>query len=124
MTLDLSTEWTAYHRAGAPELYPERLRGEIDEVSKRIYTEINNGVYRCGFAGSQEAYEAAYDRLFTALDWVSDRLTTQRYLVGDTITEADVRLFTTLARFDPLYHGHFNCNQPHLPDIPAFCAYS
>src|SRR3981081_4199002 len=68
LTLDLSTEWAAYHRPGAPQLYPESLRAEIDEVSKRIYTEINNGVYRCGFAGSQQAYEAAYDRLFTALD--------------------------------------------------------
>ena len=75
MTLDFSTEWTAYHREGAPQLYPEPLRAEIDEVSKRVYTEINNGVYRCGFAGSQQAYDAAYDRLFTALDWVSDRLT-------------------------------------------------
>ena len=74
MTLDLSTEWTAYHRDGAPQLYPEALRDEIDDVGKRIYTEINNGVYRCGFAGSQQAYDAAYDRLFTALDWVSDRL--------------------------------------------------
>ncbi len=124
MTLDLSTEWTAFHRAGAPELYPERLRGEIDEVSKRIYTEINNGVYRCGFAGSQEAYEAAYDRLFTALDWVSDRLTNQRYLVGDTITEADVRLFTTLARFDPVYHGHFKCNRSKLSEMPVLWAYA
>ena len=64
-------------------------------------------MYRCGFAGSQEAYDKAYDRLFTALDWLSERLENQRYLVGDTITEADVRLFTTLARFDPVYHGHF-----------------
>ena len=72
MTLDLSTEWTAYHRDGAPQLYPEALRAEIDEVDKRVYTEINNGVYRCGFSGSQQAYEAAYDRLFAALDWVSE----------------------------------------------------
>src|SRR6478609_6212534 len=84
MTLDLSTEWKQLHRPGAPQLYPEALRSEIDEVSQRIYTEVNNGVYRCGFAGSQDAYEAAYDRLFTALDWLSDRLSTQRYLVGDT----------------------------------------
>ena len=74
MTLDFSTEWTRYHRDGAPQLYPEPLRGEIDEVARRIYTEINNGVYRCGFAGSQKAYDAAYERLFTALDWVSRRL--------------------------------------------------
>ncbi|MGI8415863.1 MAG: glutathione S-transferase C-terminal domain-containing protein, partial [Nakamurella sp.] len=103
MTLDFSTEWTAYHRDGAPQLYPEALREEIDTVNKRVFTEVNNGVYRCGFAGSQDAYNAAYDRLFTALDWLSERLESQRYLVGDTITEADVRLFTTLARFDPVY---------------------
>ncbi len=124
MTLDFSTEWTAYHRAGAPQLYPEPLRDEIDEVSKRVYTEVNNGVYRCGFAGSQEAYEAAYDRLFTALDWLSDRLVNQRYLVGDTITEADVRLFTTLARFDPVYHGHFKCNRTKLSEMPVLWAYA
>ncbi len=124
MTLDLSTEWTAYHRDGAPELYPERLRAEIDEVNKRVYTEINNGVYRCGFAGSQQAYEAAYDRLFTALDWVSDRLADRRYLVGDTITEADVRLFTTLARFDAVYHGHFKCNRSKLSEMPVLWAYA
>jgi putative glutathione S-transferase len=124
MTLDFSTEWTAFHRPGAPELYPDRLRAEIDEVSKRIYTEINNGVYRCGFAGSQQAYEAAYDRLFTALDWVSDRLTGQRYLLGDNITEADVRLFTTLARFDPVYHGHFKCNRSKLSEMPVLWAYA
>ncbi|HEX5143087.1 MAG TPA: glutathione S-transferase C-terminal domain-containing protein [Mycobacterium sp.] len=124
MTLDFSTEWSALHRPGAPQLYPEPLRAEIDEVAKRIYTEINNGVYRCGFAGSQQAYEAAYDRLFTALDWVSERLSRQRYLVGDTITEADVRLFTTLARFDPVYHGHFKCNRSKLDEMPVLWAYA
>ena len=124
MTLDLSTQWTAYHRDGAPQLYPEALRDEIDDVGKRVYTEINNGVYRCGFAGSQQAYDAAYDRLFTALDWVSDRLENQRYLVGETITEADVRLFTTLARFDPVYHGHFKCNRSKLTEMPVLWAYA
>src|SRR5271165_3289618 len=97
MTLDLSTEWTAYHRDGAPQLYPEDLRAEIDEVNKR---------------------------LFTALDWVSDRLANLRYLVGDTITEADVRLFTTLARFDPVYHGHFKCNRSKLSEMPVLWAYA
>ena len=87
ITLDFSTEWTQYHREGAPQLYPEPLRDEIDEVAQRIYTEVNNGVYRCGFAGSQDAYEKAYDRLFTALDWLTERLSAQRYLVGDTITD-------------------------------------
>ena len=124
ITLDFSTEWTAYHRDGAPQLYPEQLRDEIDEVAQRIYTEVNNGVYRCGFAGSQEAYEKAYDRLFTALDWLSERLANQRYLVGDTITEADVRLFTTLARFDPVYHGHFKCNRSKLTEMPVLWAYA
>ncbi|MDV3129783.1 glutathione S-transferase C-terminal domain-containing protein [Mycobacterium sp. 21AC1] len=124
MTLDFSTEWTAYHRDGAPQLYPEPLRDEIDAVAKRVYTEVNNGVYRCGFAGSQEAYDEAYDRLFTALDWLSERLATQRFLVGDTITEADVRLFTTLARFDPVYHGHFKCNRSKLSEMDVLWAYA
>lgn len=124
MTIDFSTQWTKFHREGAPELYPERLRDEIDSVAKRIYTEINNGVYRCGFAGSQEAYDAAYDRLFTALDWVEERLSTQRFLVGDTITEVDVRLFTTLVRFDPVYHGHFKTNRQKLIEFPALWGYA
>jgi len=124
MTLDFSTQWREFHREGAPDLYPQGLRGEIDEVSHRIYTEVNNGVYRCGFAGSQEAYDAAYDRLFTGLDWLSERLSTQRYLVGDTLTEVDVRLFTTLARFDPVYHGHFKCNRSKLSEMPVLWAYA
>ena len=124
ITLDFSTEWAKFHREGAPQLYPENLRDEIDEVAKRIYTEVNNGVYRCGFAGSQESYDKAYDRLFTALDWLSERLENQRYLVGDTITEADVRLFTTLARFDPVYHGHFKCNRQKLSEMPVLWAYA
>ena len=124
ITLDFSTEWTAFHRDGAPELYPDHLRDEIDEVAHRVFTEVNNGVYRCGFAGSQEAYEEAYDRLFTALDWLTERLRNQRYLVGDTITEADVRLFTTLARFDPVYHGHFKCNRQKLSEMDVLWAYA
>ena len=124
MTLDFSTEWTGYHRAGAPRLYPEPLRAEIDEVSRRIYTEINNGVYRCGFAGTQQAYSDGYRRLFNALDWVSERLARQRYLVGETITEADIRLFATLVRFDPVYHGHFKCNRGKLSEMPVLWAYA
>ena len=124
ITLDLSTEWTRFHRDGAPDLYPEGLREEIDAVNKRVFTEVNNGVYRCGFAGTQEAYEKAYDRLFTALDWLEERLTTRRYLVGETITEADVRLFTTLVRFDAVYHGHFKCNRNKLSEMPALWAYA
>ncbi len=124
ITLDLSTEWTAHHRDGAPDLYPEPLPAEMDEVMRRVYTEVNNGVYRCGFAGDQDAYEQAYDRLFGALDWLEDRLTTRRYLVGDTITEADVRLFTTLVRFDAVYHGHFKCNRAKLTEMPALWGYA
>ena len=124
ITLDFSTQWTAYHRDGAPQLYPEHLREQIDEVSALVYRDVNNGVYRCGFAGTQPAYEKAYDQLFARLDWLSDRLATQRYLVGDTITEADVRLFTTLARFDPVYHGHFKCNRHKLSEIPVLWAYA
>ena len=124
MTLDLSTEWSAYHRPGAPQLYPEPLRAEIDDVAARIYSEVNNGVYRCGFAGSQGAYERAHARLFAALDWLSERLSSRRYLVGDSITEADVRLFTTLVRFDPVYHGHFKCNRAKLTEMPVLWAYA
>ncbi|CAM3699634.1 glutathione S-transferase family protein [Tsukamurella ocularis] len=124
ITLDFELEWTDFHRPGAPQLYPEDLRGEIDEVNKLVYRDVNNGVYRCGFAGSQESYDAAYDQLFSRLDWLSERLATQRYLVGDTITEADVRLFTTLARFDPVYHGHFKCNREKLSEMPVLWAYA
>ena len=124
ITLDLSSEWREHHRDGAPDLYPEHLREEIDAVNKRVFTEVNNGVYRCGFAGSQEAYEKAYERLWTALDWLEERLSNQRYLVGDTITEADVRLFTTLVRFDPVYHGHFKANRSKLTEMPVLWAYA
>jgi glutathionyl-hydroquinone reductase len=124
LTLDFSTEWTDFHRDGAPDLYPEPLRDEIDEVMSLVYTDVNDGVYRCGFAGSQASYERAYDRVFARLDWLSDRLTEQRYLVGETITEADVRLFTTLVRFDAVYHGHFKVNQRKLTELPVLWAYA
>jgi glutathionyl-hydroquinone reductase len=124
LTLDLSTEWRDHHRAGAPDLYPEAHRDEIDEVMELVYEDVNNGVYRCGFAGKQASYERAFQQLFERLDWLEERLTSQRYLVGDTITEADVRLFTTLARFDPVYHGHFKCNRQKLEEFPALWAYA
>ena len=124
MTLDLSSEWTAFHRDGAPDLYPEAHRDEIDEVMGLIYTDVNNGVYAAGFASAQGAYEQAYHRLFDRLDWLSDRLANQRFLVGDTITEADVRLFTTLARFDAVYHGHFKCNRSKLSEMAVLWAYA
>jgi len=91
---------------------------------ERVFTEVNNGVYRCGFAGDQDAYERAYDRLWTAMDWLEERLADRRYLMGDAITEADVRLFTTLARFDAVYHGHFKCNRNKLTEMPVLWAYA
>ncbi|WP_037361679.1 glutathione S-transferase family protein [Amycolatopsis orientalis] len=124
ITVDFSLEWTAYHRDGAPELYPERLRDEIEDVAEKVFRDVNNGVYKAGFATSQEAYEEAYRALFSRLDWLSERLAGQRYLVGDTITEADVRLFTTLVRFDAVYHGHFKCNRQKLTEMPVLWAYA
>jgi len=124
ITLDLSGQWRAYHRPGAPDLYPEPLREEIDLVNRKVFADVNNGVYRAGFAGTQEAYEKAYHRLFDRLDWLAGRLAGQRYLVGDTITEADVRLFTTLVRFDPVYHGHFKCNRTKLSEMAVLWAYA
>lgn len=124
ITLDLSTEWRDFHKPDAPDLYPAALRAEIDEVIEPIFRNVNNGVYRCGFASGQEAYEDAYDALFAELDRLSARLENQRYLVGDTITEADVRLFTTLVRFDAVYHGHFKCNRNKLSEMPVLWAYA
>ena len=105
------------------DYYPESLRSEIDAVNEDVYEHINNGVYRCGFATEQSAYEEAYEELFAALDRVEARLAKQRYLVGEQITEADWRLFTTLIRFDAVYHGHFKCNRQRLEDFPALSGY-
>ncbi|QCX26266.1 glutathione S-transferase family protein [Nocardioides jishulii] len=124
ITHDFFFEWKDHHREGAPDLWPAAQREEMEEVMKRVFTEVNNGVYRCGFAGSQEAYEAAYERLWTAMDWLEERLATRRYLMGDAITEADVRLFTTLVRFDPVYHGHFKCNRNKLTEMPNLWGYA
>jgi putative glutathione S-transferase len=124
MTLDFSTQWRKLHREGAPDLYPEDRRAEIDEIAERNFKDVNNGVYRCGFAAGQQAYDAAYQRLWARLDWLGQRLAGQRYLVGDTITEADVRLFTTLARFDAVYHGHFKCNRQKLSEAGVLWAYA
>ncbi|HLL65216.1 MAG TPA: glutathione S-transferase family protein [Micromonosporaceae bacterium] len=124
ITLDLSTEWVAHHRPGAPALYPSELRGEMDALMADIYRNVNNGVYRCGFATSQEAYEEAYRALFAELDALDDRLADQRYLMGEQITEADVRLFPTLVRFDAVYHNHFRCNRNKLTEMPVLWAYA
>ncbi|MDH0291200.1 glutathione S-transferase family protein [Pseudomonas sp. GD04087] len=100
------------------DLYPEPLRAQIDELNERIYPAVNNGVYRAGFATTQDAYEEAFKTLFNELDWLEERLGKQRYLAGEYLTEADVRLFTTLIRFDAVYHGHFKCNLRRLADYP------
>jgi glutathionyl-hydroquinone reductase len=100
------------------DFYPEPLRREIDSLNAMVYPAINNGVYRAGFATTQEAYEEAFNELFSALDDLEDRLSRQRYLTGGRITEADWRLFTTLVRFDPVYFGHFKCNLRRIADYP------
>jgi len=100
------------------DLYPEPLRAEIDQLNERIYPHVNNGVYRAGFASTQKAYETAFDELFSELDALEQRLADHRYLTGEYLTEADWRLFTTLVRFDAVYHGHFKCNLRRIEDYP------
>ena len=124
MVKDLVTEWGDHQAPDAPDLWPEHLRDEIEEVSDLVYADVNNGVYRCGFAGSQEAYDEAFEQLFSRLDWLSERLSNQRYLVGDQLTLADVRLWPTLVRFDAAYHGHFKCNRHKLTEMPVLWAYA
>ncbi len=106
------------------DYWPEAMRDQIEKVNARVYSDINNGVYKSGFATSQEAYNAAVGPLFETLDWLEDRLTSNRYLMGDRVTEADWRLFTTLIRFDPVYHLHFKCNRQRLIDYPNLWAYT
>ncbi|PSJ53679.1 glutathione S-transferase family protein [Pseudaminobacter soli (ex Li et al. 2025)] len=105
------------------DFYPQALRQEIDAVNDMVYPSINNGVYRAGFATTQAAYEEAFKELFGALDSLEDRLSRQRYLLGDRLTEADWRLFTTLVRFDPVYVGHFKCNLRRIADYPNLSNY-
>jgi putative glutathione S-transferase len=116
---------SAFDRIGATEgdYYPEDLREEIDDINARVYTTVNNGVYKAGFATTQEAYEEAVEPLFESLEWLDGRLSTQRYLLGDRITEADWRLFTTLLRFDPVYVGHFKCNRRRIVDFEYLWPY-
>ena len=116
---------SAFDEVGAAQgdYYPEHLRSEIDALNDRIYTTVNNGVYRCGFATTQAAYEEAITPLFDTLDWLEDILSQKRYLTGAQITEADWRLFTTLVRFDPVYVGHFKCNIRRIADYPNLSNY-
>ncbi|GGS12478.1 glutathione-dependent reductase [Actinokineospora fastidiosa] len=131
ITLDLSTQWRAFQgpspsppAADGFELYPVELRAEIDALIEPIFHHVNNGVYKAGFATSQAAYDKAYAELFAELDRLSERLADRRYLMGDRLTEVDIRLFTTLVRFDAVYHGHFKCNRQKLSEMPVLWAYA
>jgi len=116
---------SAFNAFGDDEIdfYPEALREEIDAINEKVYHNINNGVYKCGFATTQEAYEEAFDSLFTTLDELEEILGRQSYLCGEKLTEADWRLFTTLIRFDLVYYGHFKCNLRHIEDYPNLSNY-
>ena len=116
---------TAFDGVGAKEgdYYPEHLQSEIDAVNERVYGSFNNGVYRAGFAESQDHYEEAVTDVFGTLDWASDYLTDRDWLVGDQMTEADIRFFTTLLRFDPVYHGHFKCNRYKVSEVDSLRRY-
>jgi putative glutathione S-transferase len=110
--------------AAPGDYWPEPLREEIETVNDRVYRTVNNGVYRAGFATTQEAYEEAVAELFDSLDWLEGRLEGRQWLVGERLTEADIRLFTTLLRFDPVYFGHFKCNLRRLVDYPRLWAFA
>jgi glutathionyl-hydroquinone reductase len=123
ITIDLDTQFGRWADPSV-DLYPERLRAEIDAVNSSVYENVNNGVYRCGFATTQQAYHDAVTVLFGALDALEDRLAGQRYLVGPALTEADVRLWVTLARFDPVYYSHFKTSIRRLTEYPNLWAYA
>ncbi|MEM7545800.1 MAG: glutathione S-transferase family protein [Pseudomonadota bacterium] len=106
------------------DFWPEAQRGDIEAVNERVYHNVNNGVYKCGFATTQDAYDEAVDALFDTMDWLEERLSAHRYLMGDDLTEADWRLFPTLVRFDPVYIGHFKCDRRRLMDYPNLWAYT
>jgi glutathionyl-hydroquinone reductase len=118
--------FSAFDDIGAAQgdYYPKKLREEIDGVNARVYDTLNNGVYKAGFATNQEAYEEAVAPLFDTLDWLDLRLSDRRFLLGDSLTEADIRLFTTLIRFDAVYYGHFKCNIRRITDCPNLSSYT
>src|SRR5690625_2874025 len=118
LTNYLETVWAPFHKNYAPDLYPEHLRAEIDRWNDVIYADVNNGVYRCGFAKSQQAYEQAYNVLFNRLAELEEHLATNRFLLGDYITDADVRLYVTLVRFDVAYYTVFKANKKRIIDFP------
>ncbi|MGO9297411.1 MAG: glutathione S-transferase family protein [Streptosporangiaceae bacterium] len=122
ITIDLETQFGQW--ADPADLYPQPLRAEIDAINEIVYHGLNNGVYRAGFAGTQEAYHEAVTAVFDTLDQMEERLASRRYLLGDALTEADVRLWVTLARFDAVYYSHFKCNLRRLTDYPNLWGYA
>lgn len=124
LTNYLETDWAPYHKKDAPDLYPKELRNEIDALNKIIYEDINTGVYKAGFAHSQAAYEKAYDQLFARFDELEERLETSRYLFGNSVTDSDIRLYTTLVRFDSVYYQTFRTNRNRLVDYKNLWAYA
>jgi putative glutathione S-transferase len=120
----LNRDFDALARRKLEDLYPEKLKKEIDWLNDRIYRTVNNGVYRAGFATAQDKYEEAVTELFRTLDWLEKRLSKRRWLCGKRFTEADVRLFTTLVRFDAVYYSHFKCNLRRLVDYPNLWRYT
>ncbi len=114
----LNADFNAFARNPELDLYPDDLAEEIERINEPVYHHVNNGVYKAGFATSQDAYEEAFDALFETLDWLEGLLAERRYVAGDRLTEADIRLFTTLVRFDPVYVGHFKCNKYRIADYP------
>lgn len=124
LTNQFEVAFKPYHKAGAPDLYPVELRKDIDALNDILFHEVNNAVYQAGFAESQAAYEEAYDKLFNRLDWLEERLATRKYLFGDQLTDSDVRLYVTLARFDTAYYPVFHCNRNRLVDFPNLWRYA
>jgi putative glutathione S-transferase len=124
LTLTMETAFAPWHAPGSPDLYPKALRPEIDDLNRWLFDGLNNGVYRAGFATSQEAYEEAVTQVFATLDALEERLADRRFLHGPRLTESDVRAYTTLARFDVVYHSHFKCAMRRLTDYPNLWAYA
>ena len=124
ITVTLETEFSDFHRPGAPQLYPPGQRREIDAVSTLVFHAVNNGVYKAGMAMTQAAYEEAFDVLFATLESLEERLARRRFLLGSQLCEADVRLYPTLARFDAVYYIHFKCNLRRLVDYPHLWGYA
>lgn len=124
LTYYFEREWRTFHKTDAPDLLPKDLEADIYRLNDVIFHEINNGVYKAGFARSQQAYEEAYDTVFARLDWLEERLEKQRYLHGERLTDSDVRLYTTLARFDVAYYSAFRVNKKRLADYPNLWGYA